>query len=111
MARSEKLIKVVPKDGCARPNNDDIGSTEDSNKESNKAREIATGNKEACIGNVRSCMTSVDNCEDLNKSTRAGGMFGFKLFYKIGGDLACKITNAIVVCPMNFCVFVRESPI
>ena len=112
MERGEKLIKEVAKDACMRSDsividNDDKVSTEENKEESCKVGEIAIGNKEACIGVVSSCVISLDILEGVDNSTspRAGGMFGSWLFYPIGLNLnhsSCIITNAIVVCPMEY---------
>jgi hypothetical protein len=82
-------------------NNDKV-RIEDNEDKSNKARDIAIGNKEICIGVASLHMISLHNCKGVENSAGAGGMFGSQPFYAICGNYACMITNAIVVCHMHF---------
>jgi len=68
---------------CTVNDDNDKGSTEDNKEESNKAGEMATGNEEACIRVVNSCVISLDNCEGVDYSAGAGGMFGSGLLCTI----------------------------
>ena len=85
MGRGEKLIKEVAKDACVRLDsividNDDKVSTVESKEGSSKARDIAIGNKEACIEVVSSCVISLDIREGVDDSTGAGRMVGSRSF-------------------------------
>ena len=106
MGRGEKLIKEVAKDACVRLDsigidNDDKVSTVESKEGSSKARDIAIGNKEACIEVVSSCVTSLDIRKGVDDSTGAGRMVGSRSFYPIDVNHACIMTN-IVVSPASF---------